>query len=210
MERVIDTEVVPPGRYEMEFEPLEPNSEPNSHVAEVTVPQGFHVFNEGNVLWNPKGSSRGGLMFWTVREVARDPCKSVLDEDQFYDPGASGKDLAAALLRQNYRVGPEPRPVELAGYKGLYLELRFVKGFTIAKCAALEDHYFQGVDGPTYDAWRAASGDDRNQYSDDSIDRIWILDVEGERLIVNETHTAPGGDPVLEKMVKTLTIRPRN
>jgi hypothetical protein len=204
MENVLDTEVVPPGRYEIDFE----GAEPDWPVADVTVPKGFRVFNEGPVLWNT--DSRGGLMFWTVREVARDPCKAVLDVDQFYDPGSSVKDLGAALMRQKYRVGPEPRPVEFAGYKGLYLEFRFVKGFTIAKCAGVEDHYFPGVDGPTYSAWRANSGNDRNQYSDDSIDRIWILDVNGERLIVNETHIAPGGNPLLEKMVKTLTIHPRS
>jgi hypothetical protein len=194
-EVAIEPEVVPPGRYEMGFGP----AVPNSPVADVTVPEGFHVFgDEGAVLWN--SDSTRGLTFGTVWQVARDPCKAVLDQDQFYDPGASVKDLAAALLGQKYRVGPEPRPVELAGYKGLYLELRFAKGFKIGKCA--------GAEGPTYLAWHSRSSD-RSQYSDASIDRIWILDVKGERLIVNTTHTAPGGDPVLDKMVKTLTIHPR-
>jgi hypothetical protein len=182
-------------------------AKPDSPVAEVTVPRGFRAFgDEGNALWDSDsdaadaGAGGGGLTFWTVWEVAKDPCKAGSDWDQFYDPGTSVKDLAAALLRQKYRIGTEPRPVEFAGYKGLYLELRLAKGLQVEKCAGIDTHAFV--------AWHSRQSD-RSKYSNDSVDRIWILDVKGERLIVNETHKAPAGDPRLDKMVKSLTIRPR-
>lgn len=76
------------------------------------------------------------------------------------------KDLAAALLRQKYRIGTEPRPVEFAGYKGLYLELRLAKGLQVEKCA--------GIDGPAFVAWHSRQSG-RSKYCNDSIDRIWIL-----------------------------------
>jgi hypothetical protein len=199
MDVVQNEEVVPAGRYMIEFE----GADPNDPVAVVSVPAGFTI-NDESLLWkDSENGGNGGVTFWKVAEVARNPCKAARKQDsRYYDPGPTVQDLADSLTKQAHRVATtKPRPVTLAGYHGLYLELRFDKSFDVEKCLVSE--------GWAYEAWRSNANADharetRWKYLGESVDRLWILDVNGRRLVVNEMHGGAETVPENQGMVQSL------
>lgn len=165
-----------PGRYRVPFEGVDVDAV----AAEVEVPSGFEVYNE-SFLWQDSDRGHASLSFWEVTGVNRHPCHRE-GKPRFVDPGPSLEDLAAALRRQPRRLGPEPTPVDFAGYDGLYLELRLPQGFDPAQCDTGHYEAWEAVDPQTLGAMQ------RYQYGPGEVDRIWILDVEGRRLVVNAAH----------------------
>lgn len=137
------------------------------------VPDGFVAWN-GSAVLERKGP--GGLGFWTVAKVRQDPCDlSNLGKD----PGPSVADLAAALRDQQLTRASRPRPTMLDGHTGLYLELstpeRVPDGTT---CPAQR-----------FDLWTVGVGSTRFAGPGEVL-RLWILDVDDHRLVVNASADA--------------------
>lgn len=172
-----------PGTYQFSVFANPPDAEiPN---ALVEVPSGF----DDEAAWyvvSPDQQEFLGL--WTVGLVDRDACTS--GTSPLFDPGPSVEDLADALVAQKSTRAPKPTPVTLAGYQGLYVEL--VSPRDISKCEQ------------TGEIW-----DDRGIYNDGQVDLVWILDVDGQRLVVNAAHTpksSPSDIDKLTTMVESLEL----
>ena len=157
--------------------PLEPGTyrflqpeEPSLQIT-LTVPQGWEPFEVG--VLHGDGSTHMGLLFETVNGVYSDPCRS---SEGFIHVGPTVGDLATALARQPRRHGSAPVAVGLDGYSGEYVELTVPKNIDFASC-----------DGGTFHSWEG-SGGERKQQGPGQHDELWILDVDGTRLVIDATY----------------------
>jgi hypothetical protein len=172
-----------PGTYQFSVFANPPGVETPDALVE--VPSGF----DDEAAWyvvSPDQQEFLGL--WTVGLVDRDACPS--GTSQLFDPGPSVEDLADALVAQKSTRAPKPKPVTLAGYQGLYVEL--VSPHDISRCEQ------------TGEIW-----DDRGIYNVGQVDLVWILDVDGQRLVVNAAYTPKSSASDIDKltsMVKSLTL----
>jgi hypothetical protein len=152
----------------------------------VKVPSGFLGGADWYVV-SPDGDAFLGM--WTVGKVQRDAC--LRPRHDVVTPGPSVDDLADALVAQKSTRASVPKPVNLAGYQGLYVEL--ASPHDISKCD--QDPRLWGDPGG------------RAIYSDDQVDLVWILDVDGQRIVINAAHgptsTASERDK-LTSMVESL------
>ena len=117
--------------------------------------------------------------------MATDSCQW---RGSFENPGESVTELADALVAVPGRQATTPVPVTVGGYDGVYLEWSLSADLDPATCD----------DGEAV-AWTAKIGRTRT-HDPGEIDRIWILDVEGERILI-DVLSVPGwqevtGEPV--------------
>ena len=146
------------------------------------VPEGY--FSNGGYVVDAGGPGEldqyGEVMVWHVDQVPTDPCRPATTTDV----GPTVDDLAQALVQQR---GPStrPRPVELAGHRGLRLEVSISPDMTLAQCP----------DGQ-YSLWK-----DLEQGPTDLANHLWILDVDGTRLVVVVTEFPDQPDGQLEELI---------
>ncbi len=165
---------------------------------EFTIPGGWQMFHVADdavgVMKNggepPTGS---GFGFWLVHEVYLDPCDARLRGSAYVGPSVDH--LANALQGlEGYRT-TTPTDVSLAGYSGKYLEI--TAPGDLSGCAFVR-------------LWRTKAGGNRSVFGPEEHDRIWILDVEGTRLLVKIAYRpgTPESDVAeLEQMVESIRIR---
>ncbi len=166
-------------------------------LAVLDVPAGYSNFGFF-ALW-PLGSgienieqeeeSLRTVQYWTVHGVFAEPCHR--DGEPARELGTSVNAFATALKAQNLTSVSESTPVSLDGHDGLYLELTVSTDLTFDDCD----------DGGYFTLWEGEPGD--AQHTADSpgtVERMWILDVDGERVVL--TATAPPG--VTDRMVEEL------
>jgi hypothetical protein len=137
----------------------------------------FFVKDGGGVL---------GMSVWDVSRVPRDPCHWKRTTSEV---GPSVDDLVDALSSQLLRDATAPVDVTLAGHDGQYLELsvpddRIVTG----------DADFKGCDDPgnghnDFVSWYGTDRGERFQQVAGQVDRVWVLDVEGQTLLVDATYS---------------------
>jgi len=140
-------------------------------VVVVQAPEGYRSFEGLTLTTDDPGQAMGYL---TADRVPPDPCGSKGHDkyDAAVDPGPSVEDLAEALVAQKGAATSEPDPVTVDGHRGLYLTYQVAKGIDVTKCAARAFDIFST--GPGF-WWLGAS---RERAA------IWILDVDGERLVL--------------------------
>jgi hypothetical protein len=132
-----------------------------------------------------------GVSVWDVWRVPRDPCHW---KDTLADPGRSVDDLVHALTRQRTREATEPVDVSLGGYEGTYLEWSGPEDAVVTG-----DAEFQGCDvEPSsglrdFVSWFDTQTSDRYQQVAGQVDHLWILDVDGQRLVVDATYSPDVG-----------------
>jgi hypothetical protein len=182
----LEMNVLEPGRYALT--PIGPNTRP---LAVVDVPKGF--ISSGPFLFPVGGGSHHVegcciVAYWTVTDVYKDPCTQ---KGGATDPGPSVDDLVRALNGQRLTTTTKPKPVRIAGYGGVYLELTAPAQLDLAACT---DH--------SIDYWESAPNGTRYiNTSGASVDRLWILDVAGERVVL-DAGVAPG---VGKKKIRELS-----
>lgn len=194
---LVEGVVVPPGRYAVPFE----GTDGTVAWAEVSIAKGFRMWND-SVLWAEDDLPSRALMFWTVTGVTRQPCHGS-NPPNFVDPGSTVEDLATSLHQQRHRRGPAPTPTRFAGYDGLYLKLRLQKGLDPDTCATGSYEAWQALDPETY------TGEERYQYGPGFVDRIWVLNADGHRLVVNATYDpriTRSDAATLNTMLESITI----
>ena len=143
-------------------------------------------FEPGDTWYVVSDDEDAFLGLWTAREVARDAC--IGPDHEVVTPGPAVKDLAEALAAQGSTRSSQPEAVTLAGYDGLYLEV--TGPADVSKC----------------DEGRGLTHE-RGIYSDNQVDRLWILDVAGQRLVVDASYgpTATAAEvEALDAMVSSL------
>ncbi len=129
-----------------------------------------------------------GFGVWDVGRVFRDPCQWV---GQDYDPGPSVDDLVAALVAQPMRNATEPAGVTLAGYSGKYLEWSVPADM---KSSTWTDFDACDIDPSdvihrNFNSWLGNGMGNRYQQVAGQVDRLWVLDVDGQRLVIDATYS---------------------
>jgi hypothetical protein len=118
----------------------------------------------------PAGRAVG---FWLVDEVFMDPCHW---NRGFFDPpvGPTVDHLTAALTQQLGAGASTPEPVELAGYTGKQMRLQVPGSIDLDRCWDTE-----------FVLWSARPTGGRYVQGPGQIDMLWILDVDGTRLVID-------------------------
>jgi hypothetical protein len=184
----VEYDVLQPGRYALS--PIGPNSRP---LAVVDVPEGFissgpFLFPVGEGTHEGKVEGCCIVAYWTVTDVYKDPCTP---KGGATDPGPSVEDLVRAFTGQRLTTTTRPKPVRIAGYDGVYLELTAPAHLDLAACT---DH--------SIDDWESAPNGTRYiETSGAAVDRLWILGVAGERVVL-DAGVAPG---VGKKQIQQLS-----
>ena len=165
----------------------------------MTVPAGWTAFGVtdglaaicSNACEQPE---RAGLGFWIVQNVYADPC----DASGVADPpiGPTVSDLVDALGGLPRHQATEPRPETVGGLPATYIELTADE--ERGDCAL-----------PGFRAWTA--GSDLRESPPGERNRLWILDVDGTRLMVDlaiPPNASAAQVAELESVVESLRIEP--
>jgi hypothetical protein len=141
-----------------------------------TVPDGWAGAPFGNDIWlaseHNSGPAGGGFLIGRGGWLYSDPCAT---ESPDVPVGPTVDDFVGAITSHPTVAETEPVDVSLGGYPGKYLEIQAPDDLTGCQ-------YFQ-VWSPTHYA-----------QGDSNLWRIWVLDVDGTR-VVFQTSEFPGTDP---------------
>ena len=139
------------------------------------VPDGWEAWAYGVVETEGRGEPTAGrgLGFWIVDEVYADPCR--WNRGSIDPPVGSGvHDLVTALAEQRQRYATTPRDVTLAGYPGEQMQLQVPPTIDFSDCFDSEFH-----------SWTALPSGGRYHQGPSQFDRLWILDIDGVRLVID-------------------------
>jgi hypothetical protein len=128
------------------------------------------------------------------------------------DPGPTVDDLVAALEAQAMRHATAPADVTVAGFPGKYLEWSVPSDWVVTG-----DGDFAGCDVQPnghrdFVSWLGAGGvGERWQQMAGQVDRLWILDVDGQRLVVDASHSPDATQAQLDEqnqIVQSISFVP--
>jgi hypothetical protein len=167
---------VPSGTYRID--------EPFPVPLSLRVPDGWQVYGVGETLAAICSNTcelpdRVGLAFWAVTNVYTDAC----DRTSLADPpmGGAVDDLVTALTGLARHTATSPVPDSIDGVPARYLEL--VADDDLGDCT------LRG-----FRAW--AAGSEFRESPPGDRDRLWVLEVDGVRLMIDIAHPA-GASPDL-------------
>ena len=169
---------VPPGREGHELLPNQLGLEKGRYWIGVgqmrvslAVPRGWDVWSSGDGIIDPRHRgnwpSGTGIGFYQVVDVYADPCR--WERGKMPSIGPKAADLAAALARQPDRAATRPTDVELGGFNGKMVRLHVPSDVDFNDCSHYEFRSWPG----------------RFHQGAGQVDEVWILDVEGERLVID-------------------------
>jgi hypothetical protein len=164
-----------------------------------TVPDGWHAFGVVDGLAAICSNAcelpdRVGLGFWVVSNVYADACDPAGEVNPPIGPGV--EDLAAALTSLPRHSATTPRSVSIGGQPATYLEL--TAAAELGPCAL-----------PGFRAW--TTGADVRDSPPGERNRLWILEIDGVRLMVDMAIPATAGAEdvaELEAVVESLRFDP--
>jgi hypothetical protein len=160
----------------------------------ITLPGGWFNY-DGWAVGNRRGGGDVFVTFWDVDRVYPTPCD--WKYRAMLNPGRSVPGLAAALRKQPLRDATAPVDVVLAGVRGKYLEWSVPDDIRFADC-----------DEGVFESWTGRGwASDRYQQAPGQVDRLWILDVEGERLVVDASYmptATPEERAILQGVVSSI------
>jgi hypothetical protein len=139
--------------------------------ATITVAAGWENLDNRGVVKETAAGSTTVVVFWPfptdLQVVYADPCgwsQSVIEPPV----GGSVDDLANALAAQSMRGDPVPTDVTIDGYQGKLLEMHVPSDLDLATC-----------DEGEFRSWLG-----RFHQGPGQTDRVYILDVDGERQVL--------------------------
>ena len=128
-----------------------------------------------------------GLSVWDAIQVPTDPCRW---SSTMTTPGPTVDDLVKALVAQRTRNASAPAEATLAGYKGVYLEWSVPPDMVDGEnCDKWPDNGYRD-----FVSFLGVGGSERYEQLANQIDRLWVLDVNGQRLVVDATYSADATD----------------
>jgi hypothetical protein len=160
------------GTYAFAYPKFDAPGKPFPNVL-ITVPDGWSSY-EGFAVLSLSGTPRElAVSVWNVVDVYATGCHWA---GPMIHPGPTVDELAAMFAARPLRNATAPVAVSLGGYQGKYLEW-----------SVPADTNFSDCDGGFFKSWNDAVGD-RYQQGPGQVDWLWILDVEGHRLVVDATY----------------------
>ncbi len=161
------------------------------------LPEGWSSF--GGHWVNKKLDTPGlvAITFWNVHEVYVDGCHW---RQPRLTPGRGSDELAQALAERPLRNATTPVDVTLAGYSGMYLRWSVPDDIDFADCDV------DPVDGKHYfESWTAiVIGGDRYQQGPGQVDEIWILDVDGNRVVIDAMYMPGSSEEDIAEMRRVV------
>jgi len=143
--------------------------------ATMTVPDGWGNLDQRGVFKDSDGSSFMAVVFWPFptdfNEVYSDPCDwstTVIEPPV----GPTVDDLANALAAQAMRGDADPTDVTVDGFEGKYLDMSVPSDIDFADC-----------DSGEFRSWAG-----RFHQGPGQVDRVYILDVDGQRQVLIVHH----------------------
>jgi hypothetical protein len=138
----------------------------------VTLPAGWFNYNG----WAVNDGGPLGLAFWDVDKVYPTGCR--WQGKPLIHPGRSAGALARALELRPLRRATRPRNVVLAGFRGMYLRWSVPSKIDFSRCG---QGYFESWTGRGWatDRWQQGPG---------QVDRLWILNIKGKRLVIDANY----------------------
>jgi hypothetical protein len=159
---------------------------PGWHVWGAVSSAGAGIFKD-----SPNPPAGMAIVVTIVDEVFMDACD--MNKGNL-DPGPTANDLAVALANQAGTQASAITDVTLAGYSGKYVEYNFVS---------------PNPDCVSLDRWPMSVGP--REAIRDEHDKVWILDVDGVRLVIDEAYF-PGASAAdladMRAIVESMTITP--
>jgi hypothetical protein len=143
-----------------------------------------------------------GLSAWIVGQVPTDPCQN---RSTLVTPAAGVDGLVQAILAQKGRNATDPVDVTLAGFKGQYLEWTVPADVQFADG---DEYHAVGCDDQNYLSWNGRTGGTRYQQVPDQVDRLWILDVDGQPVVIDASYSPGAPATVREELAAIVdTLR---
>ena len=174
-----------------------------SYPGVTVVAPGWHL--NGDFFVDKTSGPLLGISVWDVGKVPRDPCHWL---GQLYDPGPTVDNLVRALVAQRLRHASKPTSVTLAGYSGQYFEWSVPGNMVVTGDSDFKGCDVQPSNGHLdYVSWQGSGMGERYQQVAGQVDRLWVLDVKGQRLLVDATHTpeaTPADLAEQEQIVQSL------
>ncbi len=140
------------------------------------VPEGFSNFGFW-MVWPSEYASPSGdspplraVQYWTVNGVFADPCRWAGAAREI-GPGVD--DFVTALSAQRRTEVSDASPVSLDGHEGVTLEIRVPDDLEMDAC-----------DEGRYMFWEGSPDDAQHQTESDAAERLWIVDVDGQRVVL--------------------------
>jgi hypothetical protein len=156
-----------------------------------TVPAGWTETMGGPYLTDlTKDASPGQIGLSIFDKVYADPChadKGLMKPQ----PGPSVGELATALANLPGHIGSKPTDVTLGGYSGKQLTLTAPSSF--GSCTLTTDKAFRVWELPLGATLDMTAGE---------VDRVWILDVAGTRLVIDSPDVP--GNPTTEAEIQAI------
>jgi hypothetical protein len=142
----------------------------------ISVPAGWEGSRRFVRILRPDEEiGRVAVQFWDVDQVYGHPCPS---RGTLFQPGPSVNDLASALVDVPLRHATQPTDVTVDGYIGKSLEWSVPADIDFADCDPESDEDY-------FDSWTDTDGGGRYQQGPGQVDRLWILDIDGARLVID-------------------------
>ena len=190
--------VIPPGTYRLGVYPPPLTVSPR---VVVTLPAGWLADNDSLLTKNYGSDSGAAFTVWQVSGTVVNPCTDYTEVKPSPKPGVDGIDaLANALANQPGTTSGPPSAVTIDGYRGKLVELTVTAD--INKCG-------NGLEG--FHIWTSPNGDQRFVQDSNETDRIWILDVGGQRFSFAAripARTTPADKAELEAIIQSIAIEP--
>jgi len=128
-----------------------------------------------------------GVSVWDVGEVPQDPCHW---QSTMSDPGPTVDDLVDALAIQRFRHATEPTEVAVDGYRGRSLRWSVPDDWEVTGDAEFEGCDVEPSNGlRTFVSWLGNGEGQRFQHVAGQVDVLWVIDVDGQRLVVDATYS---------------------
>lgn len=183
---------------------------------DLTVPQGWAGFPDWAVL-GPSGTGAPGgigVGFLSAAGLFSDPCHWDAKGDGSWPQqgdvtvGPTATDLANTLLASRAYTATASADVTVAGYPAKRIDLQLPSNVDFAACDKV-----QGQTAGSYFVWgtRHTGGSDLFAQGPGNRWRLWIVDVQGARLVivVDDYAATPAADrAAAQSIVDSVTIRP--
>src|SRR5262249_1061479 len=135
------------------------------------------------------------VTFWGVGRVYPTPCRG--KGKPLVDPGGGVTGVAAAPAKQPLRDAAIPAVAALDGRRARDLEPSGPAGVPFDEC-----------DEGTFESWTANGwASDRSEQKPGQVDRVWILRVDGQRLVVDASylpHATTSDRAELQRVVSSI------